>query len=97
MSRELNRKQEQIILAEIQANKVSKEENPYVLRSEIYNKLFAENDHETIIQNIDNFIDDFKQNDDDLFFCGGWESVKLDGWMQYETSREFGRKYEKMS
>ena len=39
MSRELNRKQEQIILVEIQANKESGLENPYELKFEIYRKL----------------------------------------------------------
>ena len=82
MSRELNRKQEQIILSEIQLNKVLRLENPYVLRSEIYNKLFAENDHETIIQNIDSFIDDFKDNDDDEFYLGQWQSVKYENWLK---------------
>ena len=66
MSRELNRKQKQIILSEIQANKESGLENPYELKFEIYRKLFAENDHETIIQNIDSFIDDFKEYADSL-------------------------------
>ena len=82
MSRELNRKQKQIILSELQANKESGVENPYVLRSEIYNKLFAENDHETIIQNIDNFIDDFKQDDNDEFYLGQWQSVKYENWLK---------------
>ena len=82
MSRELNRKQEQIILSEIQLNKVLRLENPYVLRSEIYNKLFAENDHETIIQNIDDFIDDFKQDDNDEFYLGQWQSVKYENWLK---------------
>jgi signal transduction histidine kinase len=94
MSRELNRKQKQIILSEIQRNKVSGLENPYQLRSEIYNKLYAENDHETIIQNIDNFIDDLKYSDDDDFFLGQWQSVKYKNWMQEKIR---GEQNEKMS
>ena len=94
MSRELNRKQEQIILSEIQRNKVLGLENPYELKSEIYNKLYAENDHETIIQNIDNFIDDLKYSDDDDFFLGQWQSVKYNNWMQEKIRRE---QIEKMS
>ena len=94
MSRELNRKQKQIILSEIQRNKVSGLENPYQLRSEIYNKLYAENDHETIIQNIDNFIDDLKYSDDDDFFLGQWQSVKYKNWIQEKIRRE---QIEKMS
>ena len=94
MSRELNRKQKQIILAEIQANKESGLENPYELRSEIYNKLYAENDHETIIQNIDNFIDDLKYSDDDDFFLGQWQSVKYKNWIQEKIR---GEQNEKMS
>jgi len=94
MSRELNRKQKQIILAEIQANKESGLENPYELRSQIYNKLYAENDHETIIQNIDNFIDDLKYSDDDDFFLGQWQSVKYKNWIQEKIR---GEQNEKMS
>ena len=82
MSRELNRKQEQIILSEIQANKVSGYENPYEISSEIFRKLEEENDHETIIQNIDNFIDDFKQDDNDEFYLGQWQSVKYENWLK---------------
>jgi len=94
MSRELNRKQEQIILSEIQRNKVLGLENPYELKSEIYNKLYAENDHETIIQNIDNFIDDIEYSDSDDFFLGQWQSVKYNNWMQEKIRRE---QIEKMS
>ena len=94
MSRELNRKQKQIIMTEIQRNKVSGLENPYELKSEIYNKLYAENDHETIIQNIDNFIDDIKYSDNDDFFLGQWQSVKYNNWMQEKIRRE---QIEKMS
>ena len=82
MSRELNRKQEQIILSEIQRNKVLGLENPYELKSEIYNKLYAENDHETIIQNIDKFIKDFRDNDEDKFYLDEWQSVKYETWLK---------------
>tara|TARA_X000001382_G_scaffold99510_1_gene73922 strand:- start:31 stop:339 length:309 start_codon:yes stop_codon:yes gene_type:complete len=102
MSRELNRKQEQIILSEIQRNKVLGLENPYVLRSEIYNKLFAENDHETIIQNIENFIADFKQDDNDEFYLDEWQSVKYETWLKkkklYNSNAVIrGEQIEKMS
>jgi len=83
MSRELNRKQKRIILSEIQRNKVLGLENPYELKSEIYNKLYAENDHETIIQNIDNFIDDIEYSDNDEFYLDEWQSVKFE--RIYET------------
>ena len=82
MSRELNRKQKQIILVEIQANKELGLEDAYELKLEIYNKLYAENDHETIIQNIDNFINDFRENDDDEFYLDAWQSVKYETWLK---------------
>tara|TARA_R100000742_G_C4278942_1_gene102481 strand:+ start:3610 stop:3918 length:309 start_codon:yes stop_codon:yes gene_type:complete len=102
MSRELNRKQEQIILSEIQRNKVLGLENPYELKSEIYNKLYAENDHETIIQNIDNFINDFRENDDDEFYLDEWQSVKYETWLKEKKLHNSnavirGEQIEKMS
>ena len=102
MSRELNRKQEQIILSEIQRNKVLGLENPYQLRSEIYNKLYAENDHETIIQNIDNFINDFRENDEDEFYLDEWQSVKYETWLKEKKLHNSnavirGEQIEKMS
>ena len=102
MSRELNRKQKQIILAEIQANKESGLEDAYELKLEIYNKLYAENDHETIIQNIENFIDDFKQNDDDEFYLDEWQSVKYETWLKKKKLHNSnavirGEQIEKMS
>ena len=86
MSRELNRKQEKMILSEIQRNKVSRLENPYVISTDIYFKCMEINDHETFYQNVENFIYDFKQNDDDDFFLGQWQSVKYENWMK-EKSR----------
>tara|TARA_R100000353_G_scaffold142256_1_gene101519 strand:- start:5 stop:262 length:258 start_codon:yes stop_codon:yes gene_type:complete len=80
MSRELNRKQKQIILSEIQRNKVLGLENPYQISSEIFRKLVEENDHETIWQNINYFIDDFKQNDKDEFYLDEWQSIKYENW-----------------
>ena len=102
MSRELNRKQKQIILSEIQANKESGLEDAYELKLEIYNKLYAENDHETIIQNIENFIDDFKQNDDDEFYLDEWQSVKYETWLKKKKLHNSnavirGEQIEKMS
>ena len=82
MSRELNRKQEQIILSEIQLNKVLRLENPYEISSEIFRNLEEENDHETIWQNIKHFIDDFKQDDNDEFYLGQWQSVKYENWLK---------------
>lgn len=82
MSRELNRKQKQIILSEIQRNKVLGLENPYQLRSDIYFKCMEINDHETFHQNVENFLDDFKQNDDDEFFLDEWQSVKYENWLK---------------
>jgi 16S rRNA A1518/A1519 N6-dimethyltransferase RsmA/KsgA/DIM1 with predicted DNA glycosylase/AP lyase activity len=80
MSRELNRKQQAIILSEIQRNKVLGLENPYQISSEIFRKLVEENDHETIWQNINHFIDDFKQNDKDEFYLDEWQSIKYENW-----------------
>tara|TARA_R110000765_G_scaffold358020_1_gene448252 strand:- start:66 stop:374 length:309 start_codon:yes stop_codon:yes gene_type:complete len=102
MSRELNRKQKQIILVEIQANKELGLEDAYELKLEIYNKLYAENDHETIIQNIENFIDDFKQNDDDEFYLDEWQSVKYETWLKKKKLHNSnavirGEQIEKMS
>ncbi len=89
MSRELNIKQQAMILSEIQRNKVSGYENPYEISTDTYFKCMEINDHETYHQNVDNFIDDFKQNDDDDFFLGQWESVKYENWRR-------GNKIEKM-
>lgn len=80
MSRELNRYQQAIILSEIQRNKVLGLENPYQISSEIFRKLVEENDHETIWQNINHFIDDFKQNDKDEFYLDEWQSIKYENW-----------------
>ena len=63
-------------------------ENPYEISTDTYFKCMEINDHETYHQNVDNFIDDFKQNDDD-FFLGQWESVKYENWRR-------GNKIEKM-
>ena len=82
MSRELNRKQEKIILSEIQRNKVLGLENPYKISTDIYFKCMKINDHETFHQNFDNFIYDFRRNDDDDFFLGQWESVKYETWLK---------------
>tara|TARA_R100000808_G_scaffold10541_1_gene27868 strand:- start:654 stop:962 length:309 start_codon:yes stop_codon:yes gene_type:complete len=82
MSRELNRKQRQIILAEIQANKESGLENPYVISTDTYFKCMEINDHETFYQNVEHFIDDIKYSDDDDFFLGQWQSVKYENWLK---------------
>ena len=82
MSRDLNRKQEKMILSEIQHNKVLGLENPYKISTDIYFKCMEINDHETFYQNVENFIYDFKQNDDDDFFLGQWESVKYENWLK---------------
>jgi len=77
MSRELNRKQEKMILSEIQRNKVLGLENPYKISTDIYFKCMKINDHETFHQNFDNFIYDFRRNDNDTYFLGKWESVSF--------------------
>ena len=82
MSRELNRKQKQIILSEIQRNKVLELENPYVMSADIFKQLKEENDHETMWQNANYFLHEFKQNDDDEYYLGRWESVKYDAWVK---------------
>ena len=86
MSRELNRKQKQIILVEIQANKESGLEDAYELK----------------LQNIENFIDDFKQNDDDEFYLDEWQSVKYETWLKKKKLHNSnavirGEQIEKMS
>ena len=60
MSRELNRKQEKIILSEIQRNKVLGLENPYKISTDIYFKCMEINDHETFYQNIKNYLAELK-------------------------------------
>ncbi len=82
MSRELDRKQKQIILSEIQANKESGLENPYVISTDTYFKCMEINDHETFYQNVQHFIDDIKYSDDDDFFLGQWQSVKYENWLK---------------
>ncbi len=72
------------------------------MKSEIYNKLYAENDHETIIHNIDNFINDFRENDDDEFYLDEWQSVKYETWLKakglHNSNAEIrGEQIEKMS
>ena len=80
MSRELSRKQEQIILSEIQRNKVLGLENPYVMSANSFNNLMKENDHETLWDNVQNFIYDFKQNDEDEFYLDEWQSIKYEAY-----------------
>jgi hypothetical protein len=82
MSRELNRKQKQIILSEIQHNKVLGLENPYQISTNTYFKCMEINDHETFHQNVEHFIDDIKYSDDDDFFLGQWQSVKYENWLK---------------
>ena len=90
MSRELNIKQQEIILSEIYRNKVSRLENPYVMSANSFNNLMKENDHETLWDNAQNFIYDFKQNDEDEFYLDEWQSIKYENWRR-------GNKIEKMS
>ena len=102
MSRELNRKQKRIILSEIQRNKVLGLENPYQLRSNIYFKCMQINDHETYHQNVDNFIYDFRENDEDEFYLDEWQSVKYETWLKakglHNSNAEIrGEQIEKMS
>ena len=49
-----------------------------------------ENDHETLWDNAQNFIYDFKQNDEDEFYLDEWQSIKYENWRR-------GNKIEKMS
>ena len=102
MSRELNRKQKQIILSEIQHNKVLGLENPYQISTNTYFKCMEINDHETFHQNVENFLDDFKQNDDDEFFLDEWQSVKYETWLKEKKLHNSnavirGEQIEKMS
>jgi len=102
MSRELDRKQKQIILSEIQRNKVLGLENPYVISTDTYFKCMEINDHETYHQNVENFLDDFKQNDDDEFFLDEWQSVKYETWLKEKKLHNSnavirGEQIEKMS
>ena len=80
MSRELNTKQKQIILTEIQANKETGLSDAYKISNDVYFRCMKINDHETFYQNVESFIDDFKQNDDDEFWLGQWQSVKYKKW-----------------
>ena len=82
MSRELNRKQEKMILSDIQRNKVLELENPYKVSGNTYAKLQEENDHETIWQNIQGFLQDYSYNDDDEYYLGKWQSVKYENWLK---------------
>tara|TARA_R110002012_G_scaffold271473_1_gene456660 strand:+ start:280 stop:543 length:264 start_codon:yes stop_codon:yes gene_type:complete len=80
MSRELNIKQQEIILSEIYRNKVSRLENPYVMSANSFNDLMEENDHETLWDNVQYFIYDFKQNDEDEFYLDEWQSIKYEAY-----------------
>ena len=59
--RELNNKQKNIIEQEVRENIRKDIDNPYIITRNTFFKCMELNDHETYYQNIENYLDDLKE------------------------------------
>jgi len=63
MSRELNRKQKNMLLLEVRENIKLEIPNPYRITTDSYFKIMELNEFETYHQNVNSYLDDLRNDD----------------------------------
>ena len=63
MSRELNRKQKNMLLLEVRENIKLEIPNPYSITTDSYFKIMELNEFETYHQNVNSYLDDLRNDD----------------------------------